>query len=58
MNNTNPIISVRGLVTQFGNQQIIHDHLDLDIYKGEIFGRKDKFNEEEPAQAAPKTKRG
>ena len=28
------------------------------IYKGEIFGRKDKFNEEEPAQAAPKTKRG
>src|SRR3989338_1490448 len=28
------------------------------IYKGEIFGRKDKFNEEEPAQTAPKTKRG
>ncbi len=33
----NPIISIRGLVTQFGNQRV-HDHLDLDIFKGEILG--------------------
>lgn len=31
------IISIRGLVTQFG-EQVIHDHLDLDIYSHEIFG--------------------
>lgn len=31
------IISIRGLVTQFG-EKIIHNHLDLDIVKGEIFG--------------------
>jgi len=32
-----PIISIRGLVTQF-NHHVIHDHLDLDIYPKEIFG--------------------
>jgi len=32
-----PIISVRGLVTQF-DHHIIHDHIDLDIYPHEIFG--------------------
>lgn len=32
-----PLISIRGLVTQFG-RQVIHDHLDLDILQGEIFG--------------------
>ena len=32
-----PIISIRGLVTQFGDQ-VIHDHLDLEIYPNEIFG--------------------
>lgn len=32
-----PIISIRGLVTQFGNQ-VVHDHLDMDIYPNEIFG--------------------
>ncbi|HUX79605.1 MAG TPA: ATP-binding cassette domain-containing protein [Alphaproteobacteria bacterium] len=37
MTNSDPIISIRGLVTQFG-EQIIHDHLDLDIFRGEIFG--------------------
>lgn len=31
------IISIRGLVTQF-EEQVIHDHLDLDIYSHEIFG--------------------
>jgi phospholipid/cholesterol/gamma-HCH transport system ATP-binding protein len=31
------IISVRGLRNQFG-PQVIHDHLDLDIYKGEVLG--------------------
>jgi phospholipid/cholesterol/gamma-HCH transport system ATP-binding protein len=31
-----PIISIQGLVTQFGDQ-IIHDHLDLNIYPHEIF---------------------
>lgn len=33
----NHIISIHALVTQFGDQ-IIHDHLDLDINQGEIFG--------------------
>jgi phospholipid/cholesterol/gamma-HCH transport system ATP-binding protein len=37
MNNNRPIISIRGLVTKFG-EQIVHDHLDLDVYKGEIIG--------------------
>ncbi|PJI84300.1 phospholipid/cholesterol/gamma-HCH transport system ATP-binding protein [Yoonia maricola] len=32
-----PIISVRGLVTRFGNHTI-HDGLDLDVRKGEIIG--------------------
>lgn len=32
-----PIISIRNLVTQFGERRI-HDHLNLDIYEGEIFG--------------------
>lgn len=32
-----PIISVRDMVTQFG-PQTIHDHLNLDIFRGEIFG--------------------
>ena len=31
------IISVRDLRNQFGSQ-IIHDHLDLDIYRGEVLG--------------------
>ena len=31
------IIEVRGLRNQFGSQ-VIHDHLDLDIYKGEVLG--------------------
>lgn len=33
----NPIISIRGLVTRFGDH-VIHDHLDLDIYPHKIFG--------------------
>lgn len=37
MTNEHPIISIRNLVTQFENQTI-HDHLDLDIFRGEIFG--------------------
>ncbi|MBY0291741.1 MAG: ATP-binding cassette domain-containing protein [Alphaproteobacteria bacterium] len=37
MASKNPIISIRGLVTQFGNQRV-HDHLDLDIFQGEILG--------------------
>jgi phospholipid/cholesterol/gamma-HCH transport system ATP-binding protein len=32
-----PIISVRDLVTQFGDQ-VIHDHISLDIHAHEIFG--------------------
>jgi phospholipid/cholesterol/gamma-HCH transport system ATP-binding protein len=31
------IISVRGLRNQFGTQ-VIHDHLDIDIYRGEVLG--------------------
>jgi phospholipid/cholesterol/gamma-HCH transport system ATP-binding protein len=31
------IIRVRGLVTGFGSK-IIHDHLDLDVYRGEVLG--------------------
>jgi phospholipid/cholesterol/gamma-HCH transport system ATP-binding protein len=31
------VISVRDLRNQFG-PQVIHDHLDLDIYKGEVLG--------------------
>ena len=32
-----PLIQVRGLVNRFGSQ-LIHDKLDLDIYRGEILG--------------------
>lgn len=32
-----PIISIQGLVTEFGGH-VIHDHLDLDVYPHEIFG--------------------
>ena len=31
------VISIRGLVNGFGGT-IIHDHLDLDVYRGEILG--------------------
>lgn len=31
------VISIRGLRNQFGSQ-VIHDRLDLDIYKGEVLG--------------------
>ena len=31
------IIRIRGLVTGFGNK-IVHDHLDLDVYRGEVLG--------------------
>ena len=31
------IIRIRGLVNGFGNK-IIHDHLDLDVYRGEVLG--------------------
>ena len=31
------IVEVRGLVNRFGTQSV-HDHLDLDVYRGEILG--------------------
>jgi len=31
------VIRVRGLVNSFGDQ-ILHDHLDLDVYRGEVLG--------------------
>ena len=31
------VIEVRGLVNQFGSN-VIHDHLDLDVYRGEVLG--------------------
>jgi phospholipid/cholesterol/gamma-HCH transport system ATP-binding protein len=31
------VIKIRGLVNGFGNQ-IVHDHLDLDVYRGEVLG--------------------
>ena len=34
---TAPIISIRGLRTQFGTQ-VIHDNLDLDVLRGEVLG--------------------
>ncbi|MDI9636956.1 ATP-binding cassette domain-containing protein [Geitlerinema splendidum] len=37
MTNQTPIISIRNLVTELGGK-IVHEHLDLDIYQGEIFG--------------------
>ncbi|MEO8063361.1 MAG: ATP-binding cassette domain-containing protein [Pseudomonadota bacterium] len=32
-----PLIEVRGLVNRFG-RQIVHDGLDMTVYKGEVFG--------------------
>ncbi len=32
-----PIIQVRGVVNAFGDS-VIHDHLDLDVYRGEVLG--------------------
>lgn len=32
-----PVIRIRGLVNAFGDA-IIHDHLDLDVYRGEVLG--------------------
>ena len=37
MRNDDVIISVRDLKTQFGDQ-VIHEHLDLDIHSGEVLG--------------------
>ena len=37
MSEASPIISVRGLRNAFGDQ-VIHDHLDLDVRPGEILG--------------------
>lgn len=34
---TMPAVRVRGLRTQFG-RQVIHDNLDMDVYRGEVFG--------------------
>jgi phospholipid/cholesterol/gamma-HCH transport system ATP-binding protein len=31
------VIKVRGLVNAFG-QKVLHDHLDLDVYRGEVLG--------------------
>ena len=31
------VIKVRGLVNAFGSK-VIHDHLDLDVYRGEVLG--------------------
>ena len=31
------VIKVRGLVNGFGNK-ILHDHIDLDVYRGEVLG--------------------
>ena len=32
-----PVIRIRGLVNGFGDK-ILHDHLDLDVYRGEVLG--------------------
>ena len=32
-----PVIKIRGLVNAFGNK-VIHDHIDLDVYRGEVLG--------------------
>lgn len=37
MTTQTPIISIRNLVSKLG-KQIIHQHLSLDVYQGEIFG--------------------
>ncbi|MBP5857582.1 ATP-binding cassette domain-containing protein [Marivibrio halodurans] len=34
---TDPVIRIEGLRTQFG-AQVIHDDLDLDVYRGEVLG--------------------
>src|SRR6516164_6783763 len=31
------VIQVRGVVNAFGDK-VIHDHLDLDVYRGEVLG--------------------
>src|SRR3954467_14183709 len=36
-NEREKIIEVRGLRNQFG-EQVVHENLDLDVYKGEILG--------------------
>jgi phospholipid/cholesterol/gamma-HCH transport system ATP-binding protein len=36
-NDPDVVISVRGLVNAFG-ETIIHDHIDLDVYRGEVLG--------------------
>jgi phospholipid/cholesterol/gamma-HCH transport system ATP-binding protein len=36
-NGAENIIEVRGLVNQFGKQRV-HDHLDLDVHRGEVLG--------------------
>jgi len=37
MENTEPIIRVRGLKNQF-DSQVVHDNLNLDVYRGEVLG--------------------
>ena len=37
MTNAEPIIEVRGLHNAFG-QQVVHENLDLDVYRGEVLG--------------------
>jgi len=37
MNSGEPIVEVRGLVNRFG-RQIVHDGLDMTVYRGEVFG--------------------
>jgi phospholipid/cholesterol/gamma-HCH transport system ATP-binding protein len=36
-NKKDVVIKVRGLVNAFGNK-ILHDHIDLDVYRGEVLG--------------------
>jgi len=31
------VIRIRGLLTRLGGR-VLHDHLDLDVYRGEILG--------------------
>jgi phospholipid/cholesterol/gamma-HCH transport system ATP-binding protein len=37
MSDTTPVIRIRGLVTRLGGH-VLHDHLDLDVMRGEILG--------------------
>jgi phospholipid/cholesterol/gamma-HCH transport system ATP-binding protein len=37
MNEKEPILEVRGLVTRFGSQ-LVHDGLDMEVYPDEVFG--------------------